>query len=118
MKALGHGFSEAIYQKALMLELQTSGIKAEREVRFPVRYRDIEIGAYIADLVVNGSIIVELKAIDGPLQKAHLGQYLNYMRMSKVETGLVINFGRPRLEWNRLKLSQCSSPKPICVHLR
>lgn len=104
MGKLGHGFAEVIYQRALTLELQEGGIQVEREVRFPVLYKDQEVGIFVADLIADRSVIVELKALDAPLQPFHFGQCLNYMRVSAIPTGLVINFGRPRLEWRRLSL--------------
>jgi GxxExxY protein len=104
MGRLGHGFAEVIYQRALTLELQEAGIHVDREARFPVLYKGQEIGIFVADLVADRSVIVELKALDAPLQPFHFGQCLNYMRVSAIPTGLVINFGRPRLEWRRLSL--------------
>lgn len=101
---LGHGFAEVIYQRALTLELQAAGIRVDREVRFPVLYREQEIGIFVADLIAEGNVIIELKALDGLLQPFHYGQCLNYMRVSAISTGLVVNFGRPRLEWRRLSL--------------
>jgi GxxExxY protein len=84
--------------------LQEAGIHVDREARFPVLYKGQEIGIFVADLVADRSVIVELKALDAPLQPFHFGQCLNYMRVSAIPTGLVINFGRPRLEWRRLSL--------------
>ena len=104
MGKLGHGFAEVIYQRALAIELQEVGIRVEREVRFPVLYKDQEIGVFVADLIAEGNVIIELKALDGLLQPFHYGQCLNYMRVSAIPTGLVVNFGRPRIEWRRLSL--------------
>ncbi len=101
---LGHGFAEGIYQRALTLELQEAGIQVDREVRFPVLYKGQEVGLFVADLIADRSVIIELKALDAPLQPFHLGQCLNYMRVSAIPTGLVVNFGRPRIEWRRLSL--------------
>ncbi len=104
MNRLGHGFAEVLYQRALSLELQEAGIQVDREVRFPVVYKGQEIGIFVADLVAAGSVIIELKALDAALQPHHYGQCLNYMRVSAIPTGLVVNFGRPRIEWRRLSL--------------
>jgi len=101
---LGHGLAEPIYQRALAVELAEMGLAVGREVRFPVIYKGNDVGLYVADFIVENEVIVELKAIDGPLQLAHWGQCLNYMRLAKIPTGLVVNFGRPRVEWKRLKL--------------
>jgi GxxExxY protein len=101
---LGYGLAEPIYQRALAIELTSIGLAVSREVRFPVCYRGNDIGVYVADFIVDDEVVLELKALHGPLQPAHTGQCLNYMRLAKLPTGLVINFGRPRLEWKRLKL--------------
>ena len=102
MNELGHGFQEAVYQRALSLELNEAGLALEREAQFPLFYKGNSIGTFIADFVVESSVIVELKALDAPLQPAHFGQCLNYMRVSQLNAGLLINFGRPKLEWRRL----------------
>ena len=102
MNHVGHGFQEAIYQRALNLELTQAGLEVEREVQFPMSYKGNPIGMFIADFVVENSVIVELKALDAPLQPAHFGQCLNYMRVSALNAGLLINFGRPKLEYRRL----------------
>jgi len=102
MNELGHGFQEAIYQRALNFELSEAGFDVEREVQFPVLYKGNPMGIFVADFVVENSVIVELKAVDAPLHPAHLGQCLNYMRVSNLNAGLLINFGRPKLEYRRL----------------
>jgi len=102
MNELGHGFQEALYQRALSVELMDAGLTVQREVQFPVLYKGNPIGKFIADFVVEDSVIVELKALDGPLQPTHFGQCLNYMRVSNLNAGLLINFGRPKLEYRRL----------------
>jgi GxxExxY protein len=100
---LGHGFLESVYQKALLHELTLAGLSAEREVPFKVGYKNLEIGTYVADLIVQGSVVLELKAIDA-LSPAHVGQCLNYLRASGLRVGLLLNFGRPRLEYRRVAL--------------
>ena len=102
MNELGHGFNEVIYQRALSFELIEAGLAVQREAQFPVFYKGNPIGTFIADFVVESSVIVELKALDAPLQSNHLGQCLNYMRVSNLNAGLLINFGRPKLEYRRL----------------
>ena len=102
MNELGHGFNEVIYQRALALELAEAGLSVEREAQYPIFYKGNSIGMFIADFVVEGSVIVELKALDAPLHPGHLGQCLNYMRVSQLKAGLLINFGRPKLEYRRL----------------
>ncbi|CAA7614729.1 conserved hypothetical protein [Magnetospirillum sp. LM-5] len=100
---LGHGFLEAVYQRALLRELALRDVAVEREVAFKIRYKDAEIGTYVADLVVDRRVIVELKAVEA-LSPSHMGQCLNYLRASGLRVGLVLNFGRPKLEFKRLAL--------------
>jgi len=100
---LGHGFLESVYQKALTHELVLAGLSVEREKPFKVIYKGAEIGTYVADLVVNDRVVVELKAVEA-LGPAHVAQCLNYLRAGDVKVGLLINFGRPRIEYRRLVL--------------
>lgn len=102
--ALGHGFSESVYQRALAYELELRGISVAREVPFRVLYKGREMGTYLADLVVGGQVIVELKSIEGTLGAPHVAQCLNYLRASGVRTGLILNFGRAKLEYRRVTL--------------
>ena len=101
---LGHGFLEKIYKNALAHELSLTGLNVEREVPFRITYRGCDVGVYLADLIVERSVVVELKAFDGPIAGNHIGQCINYLRASGIQRGLVINFGRPRLEWKRVVL--------------
>ena len=103
-RTLGHGFLEKIYQNALAYELSLAGLHAQREASFRIAYKGRDIGAYVADLIVERAVVVELKAFEGQLMGAHIGQCLNYLRASGLHKGLVINFGRPRLEWRRVVL--------------
>lgn len=100
---LGHGFLEAVYQRALLRELELQGLSAEREVAFKIEYKGIELATYVADLIVERRIIVELKAVDA-IGPSHVGQCVNYLRASGLSTALLINFGRPKLEFRRVKL--------------
>ncbi|MBC7908251.1 MAG: GxxExxY protein [Rhodospirillaceae bacterium] len=102
---LGHGFLESVYQRALAYELELAGLKVTREVPFKVKYKGREMGTYLADLVVEGSIIVELKAIDAAIGLPQISQCLNYLRASGLKTALILNFGRPRVEYKRVALT-------------
>ena len=96
-KHLGPGLLEAIYRDCLMHELKLQGVKVEKEVVLPVRYKNIEFPAgYRADLVVEESVIVELKAVDA-LTPVYTAQLLSYLRMSGLRLGLLINFNVSRL---------------------
>ena len=99
--ALGHGFLEAVYRRALAREFAYRNIPFSEETSFPVTYRGSVVGHYVADLVVADRVIVELKAVDG-LVPAHYAQILNYLNASQLSIGLLINFGRPRIEYKRI----------------
>ncbi|MDO9543083.1 MAG: GxxExxY protein [Kiritimatiellia bacterium] len=99
--SLGCGFLEKVYQKALLYELQTKGLKVEIQKPIKIFYKDQNIGIYIADLIVEEKVIVELKTAEF-LTKIHLAQTLNYLKASGYEVGLILNFARPRLEYKRV----------------
>jgi GxxExxY protein len=100
---LGCGFLEAVYQRAMVHELASAGLAVEREVAFHVMYKGANVGTYIADMVVEEQVVVELKSVEG-LSSVHTAQCLNYLKASGIHTGLLINFGRPRIEYRRLVL--------------
>jgi GxxExxY protein len=103
LNELGHGFPEAIYQKALVHELGQDEISVEQQVPFQVRYKGVTVGSYYADIVVEERIIIELKTIE-KLIPAHVGQVLNYLRASSLHVGLLLNFAKPKLEYRRALL--------------
>ncbi len=93
---LGHGFLESTYAEALVVALAESGLSAAREVPVPVWFRGRKVGQYYADLIVEGVILLELKAAR-TLEPAHEAQLLHYLRATEVEVGLLLNFGlRPQ----------------------
>lgn len=98
---LGNGFQEVIYQRALAIGLSNAGIDFAREVEMPIHYDGQEIGTRRADFLVDGKVMVELKAITN-LEDVHIAQGLNYLEAYDLEIGLVINFGAKRLEFKRL----------------
>jgi GxxExxY protein len=101
--ALGHGFLESVYRKALLKQLSVVGLKASQEVPCRVLYCGEEVGHYIADLVVEGIVIIELKAVQA-LTSAHRAQLFNYLKASGLTVGLLFNFGSPRLQIKRVLL--------------
>lgn len=90
---LGYGFLEKVYQNSLFLELKNKGLKVEAQKRIAVFYKGIEVGEYFADLIVEDTIILELKAADY-IVKDFENQILNYLRATDCEVGLLLNFGR------------------------
>ena len=99
-KVLGAGFLEKVYEKALLVELRKRGLKAEGQVPITVKYKGEIVGEYFADIVVEGKIIIELKAVD-QLQKIHEAQLLNYLKATEYKIGLLINFTHPKAEIKR-----------------
>jgi len=104
-KFLGNGFQEVIYQRALAWEMKQSGLDFAREIEQDIFYKDLPdpIGTRRADFVVEGKVLVELKAII-QLDDVHLAQALNYLKAYKLDVGLLINFGSKSLTFKRLVL--------------
>jgi GxxExxY protein len=100
--ALGNGFQEVIYQRALEIEMLIEIIPFEREFNMPIYYRDHHIGTRRVDFLVEGLISVELKAVI-KLEDAHYAQAINYLEAYNLEIGLLINFGERSLNFSRLK---------------
>jgi GxxExxY protein len=100
-KMLGNGFQEVIYQRALAIEMNLSGIEFSREFEMPIFYREEQIGTRRVDFLVEGIISVELKAIT-KLEDVHFAQAINYLEAYNLEIGLLINFGENSLNFKRL----------------
>ncbi|MBL7772844.1 MAG: GxxExxY protein [Chitinophagaceae bacterium] len=91
--ALGYGFLEKVYENAMVVELKKFDLNVQQQVPINVYYEDIEVGFYIADLVINNLVIVELKAAES-ICLEHEAQLTNYLRATDKEVGLLLNFGR------------------------
>lgn len=91
-KILGFGFLEQVYQNALYKELCHTGMKVECQKEILVHYKSELVGRYIADMIINDSIILELKAVQA-LKVEHEWQLINYLKATGLEVGLVLNFG-------------------------
>ena len=96
---LGFGFMEKVYENALALELKERGLHVVQQQPIPVLYRGHVVGDYAADLVVDGRVIVEVKAVSS-LSKVHEVQLVNYLKATEIEVGLLMNFGT-ELEFKR-----------------
>ena len=99
-RKLGAGFMEKVYENALMIELSESGLKSEKQSPIKVKYKGKIIGDYIADIVVEEKIILEIKAVDS-LQNIHEAQLLNYLKATGMKIGLLVNFTYPKAEIKR-----------------
>jgi GxxExxY protein len=98
---LGAGFVEKVYERALLQELMLRGIPAATQTPFSVAYKGKPVGVYMADLVVQDRLLVEVKCVDS-FSNEHLAQCINYLKASGLKLALLINFRRPRVEWKRV----------------
>jgi GxxExxY protein len=97
---LGHGFLESVYHRSLVVALETAGLRVASRVAIPVWFRGHRVGHFEADVVVEGCVLLELKAARG-LDSSHRAQLLNYLRATDIEVGLLLNFGE-RPEFKRV----------------
>lgn len=111
---LGFGFLESVYESAMALAFTEQGLLFERQVSIPVYFHNQKIGAYDADLLVGGLVLLELKACRA-IEPAHEAQLLHYLRSTTIEVGLLLNFG-PRPQVRRMAFE--NERKQISVHLR
>ncbi len=97
---LGAGFAEKVYENALVHELRKAGLSVQQQVRFSVMYDGVVVGEYVADIVVEGVLLVELK-VARAIDDGHIAQCLNYLSATRLGLGLVLNFHR-RVQVKRL----------------
>jgi GxxExxY protein len=102
-KVLGPGFLEKVYQNALMVELKSRGLKARSQVPIKVFYKEDIVGEYIADILVEDKVIVELKTVE-KIDKMHEAQLLNYLKATRTQIGLLVNFKHSKAEIKRMVL--------------
>lgn len=98
---LGYGFLEKVYENALVYELKLNGLDSKQQENLKVYYKDVEAGNYYADLIIEDKVLVELKTCE-KLKSEHIAQTLNYLKATKMKVGLLINFGKSRVEFKRL----------------
>jgi GxxExxY protein len=98
---LGAGYLEKVYEKALVCELVSRGLDARCQVPFPVIYKGHHVGDYVADILVEDQLIIELKCSDG-FANEHIAQCINYLKASDIKLALLFNFQKFRVEWKRI----------------
>ena len=103
LNEVGHGLNEKIYEKSLTVLFKQNGVAFDQQRRFPVLFRGVEVGEFIPDLIAFGCVIVDTKVIDR-ITDHERGQMLNYLRITKLKVGLIINFKNARLEFERVVL--------------
>jgi GxxExxY protein len=114
-RTLGPGFLESVYLNALAYELRRAGLTVEIGEPISVRYENVIVGDFVADLVVNGSLICELKATSA-LGKADEVQLVNYLVATKRDYGLLFNFGSAALQFKRKHRRSASTPESADLH--
>jgi len=100
---IGHGFREKTYENALCVEFKHQGLEYAQQSAFPVMYRNEKVDRYVPDLIVENKIIVDTKTVESIIDE-HRGTILNYLRITNLQVGLIINYKHPKLEWERLVL--------------
>lgn len=101
---LGTGFLEKVYENALCLELSQAGLQIEQQKLIQVKYKNVIVGDFIADILVNSAVIIELKAQKN-LEESYQAQCINYLKATQLNICLLINFGKPRVEIKRIVLN-------------
>ena len=109
---LGAGFLEKVYERAWLHELRLRGIQAVAQASFPVLYKGRCAGEFFADILVENAVVIELKCVER-LGKEHLAQCLDYLRASRMEICLLINFQKPTVEWKRIVSALPSVSNPV-----
>jgi len=100
---LGTGFLEKIYENALAIELKNNQLNYQQQYPIKVTYNGVTVGEYVSDLIIESKIIVELKASKA-IDDSHIAQCLNYLKATNIRLGLIINFGKPKVEIKRVIL--------------
>ena len=102
--ALGFGFLESVYEKSLLIELEIAGFTVDSQVPLSVKYKGHSVGDFVADIIVDDTIILELKSVTS-IAKAHKAQLVNYLVATSKPVGLLINFGPEKVDVNRRDLA-------------
>ena len=109
--SLGYGFMEKVYQNALLIELRKSGLICFPSYSIEVYYEEIKVGHYVADIVVQNLVIIEVKSVD-VICEVHESQLLNYLKATQIEVGLLVNFGSKPQFKRKVFLSTYKNNKP------
>jgi GxxExxY protein len=103
LNTLGHGLLEKPYENALVVEFGLRGIPFRQQPRYDVIYKNVQVGEYVPDLVVYDSVVVDAKVIER-IGDHEVGQMINYLKITGLRVGLIVNFKYPRLQWKRVVL--------------
>lgn len=103
LNTLGHGLLEKPYENALVVEFGLRCIRVSQQQRFDVRYKNVKVGDYVPDLIAFDKVIVETKTIDR-ITDVERGQIINYLKITGLRVGVILNFKQAKLEWERIVL--------------
>jgi len=105
LNTLGHGFLEKPYENALVVEFGLQGIPFRQQPRFNVNYKSVKVGEYIPDLICFDQVVVDTKSIE-KISNHEIGQMLNYLKVTDLKLGILLNFKHSKLEWRRVVLNR------------
>jgi GxxExxY protein len=103
LNGLGHGLHEKIYENGLVVEFKLRGLAFDQQRRFDVVYKGVTLGEFAPDLIAHGAVVVDAKVIDR-IKDHERGQMMNYLRITKLRVGVILNFKHAKLEWERIVL--------------
>jgi len=103
LNELGHGLLEKPYENALVVELGIQNISYQQQPRFPVQYKGVQVGEYVPDLITHEQLVVDTKVVDR-ITDQEMGQMMNYLKITGLKVGLLLNFKHSKLEWKRVTL--------------
>ena len=103
LNVLGHGLLEKPYENALVVEFGLQHILYKQQPKYDVMYKDVRVGEYIPDQICFDQVVVDAKVVE-KIGDHEIGQMLNYLKITGLHVGLLLNFKRPRLEWKRVVL--------------
>ncbi|MEN8127926.1 MAG: GxxExxY protein [Planctomycetota bacterium] len=103
LNELGHGLLEKPYENALVIELGLKSVPVQQQSRYKLMYKGVQVGEYVPDLVTHEKLVVDTKVIDR-ISSHELGQVMNYLKITNLRVGLILNFKRSKLEWKRIVL--------------
>ena len=103
LNELGHGFHEKPYENALAVEFGVRKIPCLQQPNYEILYKGVKVGLFIPDLIAFGSVIIDAKVIE-QITDLERGQMINYLKITKLRVGVILNFRRPKLEWERIVL--------------
>jgi GxxExxY protein len=101
LNALKPGLDEKVYENALVLEMKAVGLRVQRQIQFPVHYRNTLVGTLVPDLIVEDKVVVDTKVV-ACFTESHIAQMIGYLAITGLEVGILLNFKRLRLEWKRV----------------